>query len=171
MGSRHKVEVEVTSARSLDSQPEYPEVGVNFSPEPSLTVIAVLNLVRTQRSELHLVGPCCWPPITRAGARRKRGRPGQCGARRTGKAAVQARSCQACHGEGLKGQYLALRLAGQAEAYLANQLTTFKTGERRDSTGAMASVAAALSNEVCALKPASIAGRRYPPSRPGMMPG
>jgi len=43
-------------------------------------------------------------------------------------------------------KYLAPRLAGQAQAYLANQLTAFETGERRDSTGAMASVAAALSN-------------------------
>lgn len=64
-----------------------------------------------------------------------------------GKAAVQARSCQACHGEGLMGKDLAPRLAGQGETYLANQLAAFKTGERRDSTGAMAGVAAALSTE------------------------
>ncbi|WP_454739217.1 c-type cytochrome [Cupriavidus necator] len=64
-----------------------------------------------------------------------------------GKTAVQAHSCQACHGERLAGKDLAPRLAGQGEIYLANQLAAFKAGERRDPSGAMNGIAAALSNE------------------------
>jgi len=66
---------------------------------------------------------------------------------RRGQAVVQARSCQACHGEALQGKDLAPRLAGQGENYLAQQLTAFRTGERHDPTGGMDSIAAALSNE------------------------
>ena len=64
-----------------------------------------------------------------------------------GKAMVQARSCQACHGEALTGKDLAPRLAGQGEHYLAHQLAAFKSGKRHDATGAMDSIAATLSNE------------------------
>ncbi|KWR75042.1 c-type cytochrome [Cupriavidus sp. IDO] len=64
-----------------------------------------------------------------------------------GRTAVQASSCQACHGDGLVGKDLAPRLAGQGEIYLANQLAAFKAGERRDPSGAMNGIAAALSNE------------------------
>lgn len=64
-----------------------------------------------------------------------------------GKAVVQARSCQACHAEGLTGKDLAPRLAGQGESYLGQQLAAFKSGKRHDASGAMDSIAAALSNE------------------------
>jgi len=64
-----------------------------------------------------------------------------------GLATARARGCVACHGEGLKGKDLAPRLAGQGEAYLAQQLTAFKTGQRRDATGAMSSVAANLPDD------------------------
>ncbi|WP_354683276.1 c-type cytochrome [Cupriavidus necator] len=64
-----------------------------------------------------------------------------------GKAVVQARSCQACHGEALTGKELAPRLAGQAEHYIAHQLAAFKSGERHDASGAMDGIAATLSNE------------------------
>ncbi len=64
-----------------------------------------------------------------------------------GKAVVQARSCQACHGEGLTGKDLAPRLAGQGERYLAQQLAAFKSGKRHDASGGMDSIAATLSNE------------------------
>lgn len=64
-----------------------------------------------------------------------------------GKAVVQVRSCQACHGEALTGKNLAPRLAGQGEHYLAHQLAAFKSGRRHDATGAMDSIAATVSNE------------------------
>lgn len=64
-----------------------------------------------------------------------------------GKAVVQARSCQACHGEGLRGKDLAPRLAGQGEHYLAQQLAAFKTGARHDATGGMDAIAATLAND------------------------
>jgi cytochrome c553 len=64
-----------------------------------------------------------------------------------GRAAVQARSCQACHGEGLMGKDLAPRLAGLGQGYLTNELAAFKTGERRDAGGVMNGVAAALAKE------------------------
>ncbi|WP_432261745.1 c-type cytochrome [Cupriavidus sp. TMH.W2] len=63
-----------------------------------------------------------------------------------GLALVQARSCQACHGEKLMGKDQAPRLAGQGADYLAKQLADFKTGARKDPTGAMNGVAAALSS-------------------------
>lgn len=61
-----------------------------------------------------------------------------------GQAAVNARACQSCHGERLGGRRAAPRLAGQSEAYLAYELAVFRTGERRDPTGAMNAVAASL---------------------------
>ncbi|KVL85604.1 c-type cytochrome [Burkholderia stagnalis] len=64
-----------------------------------------------------------------------------------GKALVEARSCQACHGATLMGRDQAPRLAGQGEIYLATQLATFKTGERKDPAGAMNGVAATLSGD------------------------
>ncbi|WP_436406905.1 c-type cytochrome [Burkholderia metallica] len=64
-----------------------------------------------------------------------------------GTALVQARSCVACHGAGLTGNERAPRLAGQGEAYLADQLVAFRAGRRHDETGAMNGVAAALSDE------------------------
>jgi cytochrome c553 len=64
-----------------------------------------------------------------------------------GRALVQDGSCRACHGDGLAGRHLAPRLEGQGETYLADQLIAFKDGRRRDASGAMASVAAALSTD------------------------
>ncbi|CAJ0895525.1 c-type cytochrome [Ralstonia flatus] len=64
-----------------------------------------------------------------------------------GLALVQARSCQACHGEKLMGKDQAPRLAGQGADYLAKQLADFKAGVRKDPTGTMNGVAAALSSE------------------------
>ncbi|MFV8599143.1 c-type cytochrome [Ralstonia pseudosolanacearum] len=64
-----------------------------------------------------------------------------------GLALVQARSCQACHGEKLMGKDQAPRLVGQGADYLAKQLADFKTGARKDPTGAMNGIAATLSSE------------------------
>jgi cytochrome c553 len=64
-----------------------------------------------------------------------------------GIALVQARSCQACHGEKLMGKDQAPRLVGQGADYLAKQLADFKTGARKDPTGAMNGIAATLSSE------------------------
>lgn len=64
-----------------------------------------------------------------------------------GLALVQARSCQACHGEKLMGKDQAPRLAGQGADYLAKQLADFKTGARKDPAGAMNGIAATLSSE------------------------
>lgn len=64
-----------------------------------------------------------------------------------GMSVVQTRSCVACHGAGLTGNERAPRLAGQGEAYLADQLVAFRAGRRHDKTGAMNGVAAALSDE------------------------
>ncbi|AOK14755.1 cytochrome C [Burkholderia cepacia] len=64
-----------------------------------------------------------------------------------GMALIQSRSCQACHGATLMGRDQAPRLAGQGEIYLATQLAAFKTGERRDPTGAMNGLAATLSGD------------------------
>ncbi|MBN3815448.1 c-type cytochrome [Paraburkholderia sp. Se-20369] len=64
-----------------------------------------------------------------------------------GLALVQARSCQACHGSNLMGKDQVPRLAGQGEDYLAKQLADFKTGARKDQTGAMNGLAATLSSE------------------------
>lgn len=60
---------------------------------------------------------------------------------------VQTQSCQACHGAKLTGKDLAPRLAGQGEDYLARQLAAFKSGARKDPTGAMNGLAATLSSE------------------------
>lgn len=73
--------------------------------------------------------------------------PAEAALEERGMAVIQARSCQACHGAGLVGKDQAPRLAGQGEAYLANQLSAFKTGERHDPTGAMNGVAATLSSD------------------------
>jgi cytochrome c553 len=64
-----------------------------------------------------------------------------------GLAAVQARSCQACHGATLGGQGAVPGIAGLGETYLAYELAVFKTGERRDPGGAMNGIAASLSTQ------------------------
>ncbi|MGF6637058.1 c-type cytochrome [Paraburkholderia sp. MM6662-R1] len=72
---------------------------------------------------------------------------GQPALEQRGMALVAAKSCQACHGASFMGREQIPRLAGQGEAYLAKQLAAFKTGERRDPSGAMNGMAATLSGE------------------------
>lgn len=64
-----------------------------------------------------------------------------------GEALVKANNCAACHGEKLEGKDVFPRLAGQGYVYLRDQLARFRSGARRDATGAMPAVAAALSNQ------------------------
>ncbi len=64
-----------------------------------------------------------------------------------GLATVETGSCAACHGEHLAGGPAAPRLAGQGEAYLAEQLTAYKQGSRQDPTQAMNGLASSLSDE------------------------
>jgi cytochrome c553 len=64
-----------------------------------------------------------------------------------GEALVKAKSCAACHGQHLEGKDVYPRLAGQGHDYLIDQLTRFKTGARRDATGAMQAVVSALSQQ------------------------
>lgn len=64
-----------------------------------------------------------------------------------GEALVKANNCAACHGEQLAGKDVFPRLAGQGYVYLRDQLARFKSGVRRDATGAMPAVAAALSDQ------------------------
>ncbi|CAJ0773939.1 Cytochrome c4 [Ralstonia mannitolilytica] len=73
--------------------------------------------------------------------------PADADLQKRGLALVQARSCQACHGEKLMGKDQAPRLVGQGADYLAKQLADFKTGARKDPTGAMNGIAATLSSE------------------------
>ncbi len=63
---------------------------------------------------------------------------------RRGATVVGMLSCVACHGEQLVGKDPAPRLAGQGEAYVVEQLTAFKSGSRRDPSGAMNGIAAAI---------------------------
>jgi cytochrome c553 len=62
-----------------------------------------------------------------------------------GEALAKANNCAACHGQQLEGKDTYPRLAGQGYGYLQTQLTRFKSGARRDASGAMPAVAAALS--------------------------
>ncbi|MFB9126686.1 c-type cytochrome [Paraburkholderia dipogonis] len=62
-----------------------------------------------------------------------------------GEALVKASNCAVCHGQKLEGKDVYPRLAGQGHDYLVDQLTRFKSGARRDATGAMPAVAGALS--------------------------
>lgn len=55
-----------------------------------------------------------------------------------------ARGCVACHGAQLEGKGEFPRLAGQGADYLRDQLLHFKSGSRRDPSGAMQGIAAAL---------------------------
>jgi cytochrome c553 len=64
-----------------------------------------------------------------------------------GEALVKANNCAACHGGKLEGKDVFPRLAGQGYVYLRDQLARFKSGARRDATGAMPAVAAALSDQ------------------------
>lgn len=73
--------------------------------------------------------------------------PADANLQQRGLALVQARSCQACHGEKLMGKDQAPRLAGQGADYLAKQLADFRTGARKDPAGAMNGIAATLSGE------------------------
>jgi len=62
-----------------------------------------------------------------------------------GEALVKGNNCAACHGQRLEGREAYPRLAGQGSGYLRDQLTRFKSGERRDTGGVMAAVTANLS--------------------------
>lgn len=73
--------------------------------------------------------------------------PADADLQKRGLALVQARSCQACHGANLMGKDQMPRLAGQGADYLAKQLADFKSGARKDPTGAMNGIAATLSSE------------------------
>ncbi|MFC4522419.1 c-type cytochrome [Cupriavidus pinatubonensis] len=64
-----------------------------------------------------------------------------------GEALVKANNCAACHGQQLEGKDLYPRLAGQGYGYLRDQLTSFKSGVRRDATGSMPAVVGALSQQ------------------------
>ncbi len=64
-----------------------------------------------------------------------------------GEALVKANNCAACHGQQLEGKDIYPRLAGQGHDYLIDQLTRFKSGARRDATGAMPAVVGALSRQ------------------------
>jgi cytochrome c553 len=64
-----------------------------------------------------------------------------------GEALVKANNCAACHGGKLEGKDVFPRLAGQGYVYLRDQLTRFKAGARRDASGAMPAVTAALSDQ------------------------
>ncbi|MBA5639389.1 cytochrome c4 [Duganella sp. LX20W] len=64
-----------------------------------------------------------------------------------GEALAKANNCAACHGQQLEGKDAFPRLAGQGYGYLQTQLTRFKSGVRRDASGAMPAVVAALSSQ------------------------
>jgi len=62
-----------------------------------------------------------------------------------GEALARTRNCVSCHGQKLEGKDTYPRLAGQSYDYLVDQLANFKSGVRRDATGAMPAIAGALS--------------------------
>lgn len=64
-----------------------------------------------------------------------------------GEALVKGNNCTACHGQQLEGKDVYPRLAGQGYDYLIDQLTRFKSGARRDATGAMPAVIGAMSQQ------------------------
>lgn len=64
-----------------------------------------------------------------------------------GEALAKAGNCVACHGAQLEGKGEFPRIAGQGYDYLSDQLTHFKSGARRDSTGAMQAVTSQLSQQ------------------------
>ena len=64
-----------------------------------------------------------------------------------GEAVVMANNCASCHGQQLEGKDAFPRLAGQGFDYIKNQLNRFKSGARRDASGAMPAVTASLSSE------------------------
>lgn len=64
-----------------------------------------------------------------------------------GKAKVASGNCAACHGEGLGGNSIGPRLAGQGEMYLADQLRAFRQGTRIDPTGAMKAAASPMTDQ------------------------
>ena len=64
-----------------------------------------------------------------------------------GEQLAKAGNCIACHGAELQGQGTFPRLSGQGYDYLVKQLTDFKSGQRKDASGAMAPIVAALSEQ------------------------
>jgi len=67
--------------------------------------------------------------------------------RALGEQLAQAGNCVACHAAELQGQGSFPRLSGQGYDYLVKQLNDFKSGQRKDVSGAMAPVVAALSEQ------------------------
>lgn len=67
--------------------------------------------------------------------------------RQIAESVITAKGCEGCHGKELNGGALAPRLAGQGEAYLADQLKAFKTGARLDPAQTMNVIAGSLSDE------------------------
>lgn len=61
-----------------------------------------------------------------------------------GEALAKTNNCAACHGAQLEGKGVYPRLAGQGYDYLRDQLARFKSGARRDASGAMPAIAGAL---------------------------
>lgn len=64
-----------------------------------------------------------------------------------GEALAKANNCASCHGQRLEGKDMYPRLAGQGHGYLRDQLARFKSGARRDATGAMPAIVGALSEQ------------------------
>lgn len=64
-----------------------------------------------------------------------------------GKGRQLVAQCVACHGERLMGREQFPRLAGQGHDYLLAQLGAFADGRRKDPSGAMNGIAAALSTD------------------------
>lgn len=82
--------------------------------------------------------------------------------RKQGKKLAANGGCAACHGEGLVGREQFPRLAGQGHDYLLAQLNAFAQGRRKDPSGAMTAIAAALSEgdrQALAHYLAALAGR------------
>lgn len=67
--------------------------------------------------------------------------------REKGKKLVEQGGCAACHGADFSGQGSFPRLAGQGFNYLVGQLRAYRSGTRRDPTGTMPAMTAALSDE------------------------
>ncbi|MFJ4192697.1 c-type cytochrome [Pseudomonas sp. NPDC089534] len=83
-----------------------------------------------------------------------------------GKQLVTTRGCVACHGQNLQGAAGFPRLAGQGVDYLRAQLDAFADGRRREPTGAMQAMAAALSADERKAIAHYLASANQPPQHP-----
>lgn len=79
-----------------------------------------------------------------------------------GKAKVASGNCAACHGEGLGGNPIGPRLAGQGELYLADQLRAFRQGARTDPAGAMKAATRSITDQDIAAMAHYLAGLNPP---------